>query len=77
MDNEETVLTINVIKNAFQVTLGNKSTSQLTGELVRDMYISTCSLIGGGISQAFIEVPVLGYMIGSFVGSILAHLLTM
>lgn len=66
-----TVLTINVIKNAFQVTLGNKSTSQLTGELVRDMYISTCSLIGGGISQAFIEVPVLGYMIGSFVGSII------
>lgn len=35
------------------------------------MYISTCSLIGGGISQAFIEVPVLGYMIGSFVGSII------
>lgn len=66
-----TVLTINVIKNAFQVTLGNKSASQLTGELVRDMYISTCSLIGGGISQAFIEVPVLGYMIGSFVGSII------
>lgn len=66
-----TVLTINVIKNAFQVALGNKSTSQLTGELVRDMYISTCSLIGGGISQAFIEVPVLGYMIGSFVGSII------
>lgn len=65
------VLTINVIKNAFQVALGNKSTSQLTGELVRDMYISTCSLIGGGISQAFIEVPVLGYMIGSFVGSII------
>ena len=66
-----TVLTINVIKNAFQVAVGNKSTSQLTSELVRDMYISTCSLIGGGISQAFIEVPVLGYMIGSFVGSII------
>lgn len=66
-----TVLTINVIKNAFQVAVGNKSTSQLTSQLVRDMYISTCSLIGGGISQAFIEVPVLGYLIGSFVGSII------
>lgn len=41
-----------------------------TGELVRDMYISACSLIGGGITQAFIEIPVLGYMIGSFVGSL-------
>ena len=36
------------------------------------MYISSCSLIGGEISQAFIEVLVLGYMIGSFVGSIFA-----
>ena len=66
-----TVLTMNVIKNAFQVALGKKTRTQLSGELVRDMYISACSLIGGGISQAFIEVPVLGYMIGSFVGSII------
>ena len=66
-----TVLTMNVIKNAFQVAIGKKSKTQLTGELVRDMYISACSLIGGGVSQAFIEVPVLGYMIGSFVGSII------
>lgn len=66
-----TVLTMNVIKNAFQVALGKKTRTQLSGELVRDMYISACSLIGGGISQTFIEVPVLGYMIGSFVGSII------
>ena len=66
-----TVLTMSVIKNAFQVALGKKTRTQLSGELVRDMYISACSLIGGGISQAFIEVPVLGYMIGSFVGSII------
>ena len=66
-----TVLTMNVIKNAFQVALGKKTRTQLSSELVRDMYISACSLIGGGISQAFIEVPVLGYMIGSFVGSII------
>ncbi len=66
-----TVLTMNVIKNAFQVALGKKTRTQLSGELVRDMYISACSLIGGGISQAVIEVPVLGYMIGSFVGSII------
>lgn len=66
-----TVLTMNVIKNAFQVALGKKTKTQLSGELVRDMYISACSLIGGEFSQAFIEVPVLGYMIGSFVGSII------
>lgn len=65
-----TVVTINVLKNACQVAIGKKTRSELTGELVKDMYLSTCSLIGGGIGQAFIEVPILGYMIGSFIGSI-------
>lgn len=65
-----TVLTLNVVKNAYSVTIGNKTKQQLTGELIRDMYVSACSLVGGGITQAFIEVPILGYLIGSFVGSI-------
>ena len=66
-----TVLTMNVIKNAFLVTTGEKERSQLTGELVRDMYISAFSLACGGIAQAAIEIPVLGYLVGSFVGSLL------
>lgn len=65
-----TVLTMNVVKNAYCVAVGKKTRQQLAGELVRDMYVSTCSLIGGSITQAFIEVPILGYLIGSFVGSI-------
>ena len=65
-----TVLTVNVIKNAFLVSIGRKQTRELTEELVRDMYISTYSLIGGGISQCVIEIPVFGYLIGSFLGSI-------
>ncbi len=65
-----TVLTMNVVKNAYAVAVGKKTRQQLTGELVRDMYVSACSLIGGGITQAFIEVPILGYLIGSFIGSI-------
>lgn len=66
-----TVLTMNVVKNAYSVAVGKKTRQQLTGELVRDMYVSAFSLVGGGISQAFIEVPILGYLIGSFVGSII------
>lgn len=66
-----TVVAMNVVKNAFNVAIGKKTKSELTGELVRDMFVSACSLVGGGITQAFIEVPVLGYMIGSFVGSII------
>ena len=63
-------LTMNVLKNAYVVAIGKKSRQQLTGELVRDMYLTACSLVGGGITQAFIEVPILGYLIGSFIGSI-------
>ncbi len=66
-----TVLTMNVIKNAFYVAVDKKTKRELASELVRDMYLSACSLIGGSISQAFIEVPILGYLIGSFVGSVI------
>lgn len=66
-----TVLTMNVVKNAFEVAAGKKTKSQLSGELVRDMYVSALSLACGGITQAAIEIPVLGYLIGSFVGSLL------
>lgn len=65
-----TVITMNVIRNAFQVALGKKTRRQLSEEFIRDMYISACSLIGGGVSQALIEIPILGYMLGSFIGSI-------
>lgn len=65
-----TVITMNVISNAFQVALGKKTRRQLSEEFIRNMYISACSLIGGGVSQALIEIPILGYMLGSFIGSI-------
>ena len=65
-----TVIVMNTIKNAFQVVSGKKEKNQLTGEFVRDMYISAFTLTCGGVVQAAIEVPVLGYLIGSFVGSL-------
>lgn len=34
-------------------------------------YITTFSLVGGGIFQGAIEIPILGYLIGSFVGSVI------
>jgi len=42
----------------------------MSNELMRTMFTTTCSLALGAVSQAFIEVPVVGYMIGSFVGSL-------
>lgn len=65
-----TVIVLDTAKNAFRVATGKIETRELANELIKEMFVSTCSLIGGGLSQAFIEVPILGYMIGSFIGSI-------
>ena len=37
--------------------------------MVKEMYVSALSYSMGAIMQAVIEIPVLGFMIGSFVGS--------
>lgn len=65
-----TVIVLDTAKNAFRVATGKMETRELANELVKEMFVSTCSLIGGGLSQAIIEIPILGYMIGSFIGSV-------
>lgn len=64
-----TAITFNTMKNAYWVATNKMTSRELASELIRDMLVSSCSLVGGAISQTFIEIPVLGYMIGSFVGS--------
>jgi hypothetical protein len=65
-----TAITMNVVKNAYEVAIGNKTRSELTTELIQDMFVSACALTCGGTAQMFIEIPVVGYLIGSFVGSL-------
>lgn len=65
-----TVIAMNTLKNAYSVAIGKKTRSELANDLIRDTYLSACSLIAGGVSQGLIHIPVLGYMLGSFVGSV-------
>lgn len=65
-----TVLVINSMKNAYQVSIGKMKKEELVKEMVREMFVTTCSLSLGAVSQAFIEIPIFGFMLGSFVGSI-------
>ena len=65
-----TILAMNTIKNAYLVSIGKMSRYEMTNELVRTMFVGTCTLTLGAISQGFIEIPVLGYLVGSFVGSL-------
>lgn len=64
------VLTMNVIKGSYAVAIGKKTRTEVANEIVKDTFISACALIGGGISQMLIKLPVFGYLMGSFVGSI-------
>lgn len=66
-----TVVTMNTMQNSFKVAKGEMTRQELTDELIKQMFVSTCSLYIGGISQGIIEIPVLRFMIGSFIGSMI------
>lgn len=65
-----TVLVMDTMKNSYRVATGSMSRHAMSNELIKTMFTTTCSLALGAVTQAFIEVPVLGYMLGSFVGSL-------
>lgn len=67
-----TVVVMDTMKNAFSVATGSMTRRQLADELVRELFVSACSLsMGSAVQGVIAELPVLGYMIGSFVGSVL------
>ena len=66
-----TVFTLDIIKNSFKVAQGKMSRQELVNEMTKEMFILSCSLGVGILSQTFINIPVFSFMIGNFVGSIL------
>lgn len=66
-----TVFTMNILKNSIDVALGKKSKRDVANELVKDMFLSTCSLVMSGIMQCVIKIPVWGSLLGSFIGSVI------
>lgn len=66
-----TVITIDTMKNAFAVAGGKKTSQEMADELIKELFVSSCSLLLGGVVQSILtEMPVLGYMLGSFIGSV-------
>lgn len=66
-----TVITFDTMKNAFEVSIGKKDQRELVDDLVKEMYISACSLLlGGAVQSIMVNLPVVGFMMGSFVGSL-------
>ncbi|MBE0472103.1 MAG: hypothetical protein IBX55_21675 [Methyloprofundus sp.] len=66
-----TVITLETIKNAYLVANGKMTTGEMTDNLVRSVYVSSGALVLGGIGQSLLpSLPLVGYLIGSFVGSV-------
>ena len=63
------VVAFNTLRNSVRVARGKMKRAELVSTLGRDAFVATCSLVGGGIGQSHIQIPVVGYLIGSFVGS--------
>ena len=68
------VLAMNTLHNSFLAATGKMEAREVANELIKDMFVATCGLIGGGISQGIINIPTLGYLIGNFIGSTIGAL---
>ncbi len=65
-------VTMNTMKNAYQVAIGKKSRTELSNELIRDLFVSFSAHVMGVVGQAVLnKLPVIGYLVGSFVGSVI------
>lgn len=66
-------VTMNTMKNAYLVSIGKKTRTELSNDLIRDMIIASSSFALGTLASItiFAELPLIGYLIGSFVGSVI------
>lgn len=66
-----TIITMNAFKNAYMVATHKKTQSEFVNDLIKDSFILSSGLVGGRIGQTLLSnLPVFGFMLGSFVGSI-------
>lgn len=65
-------LTLETIKDSFRVAKGDISGRELVNNFLQNIYIGSHSVALGIATQYLIRVPILGYMIGSFLGSVIA-----
>ncbi len=65
-----TVIIMNAMRNSFDVVTGKMTKTELADACVRDLFLTACALTVGGITQGVIQIPILGFALGSFVGSV-------
>lgn len=69
-----TVILMHAIQNSFFVATGKMTKAEFADACTRDIFLATCGLAGGSIGQALLPaLPVIGFMLGSFVGGIIGN----
>jgi len=69
-----TVITIGTMKNSFQLKKGNITHEEFVDKCLRDSIVVVCGILGGSAVQTLIPIPILGMLIGNFVGSVIASI---
>ncbi|TMU82180.1 hypothetical protein FGG79_21065 [Bacillus sp. BHET2] len=65
-----TILVMNAIHNSFKVATGQMNPVEFVDTCARDLVVTSFALMGGSVSQGLIQIPVFGFLLGSFLGSI-------
>lgn len=66
-------IVVDTMKNGFDVARGKMKPREMATNLSKELIISAASIAGGIAGQVLLkELPVMGYMLGSFVGSVVA-----
>lgn len=72
-----TVLAMSAIGDAIDIALNKKTGDEMATNFVKNMVISSSALVCGVAMQSVLfELPALGFMLGSFIGSVLGAFLT-
>lgn len=65
-----TVVVIDIAKSSMLVAIGKMSSREMGTIITKELIVSSVALAGGAIGQSVTpELPVVGYMLGSFIGS--------
>ncbi len=70
-----TVVALNTMRNSIALYQGKLSPEQFAETCIRDIFVISCAVLGASTFQAVIPIPLLGALIGNFIGSTCAVLI--
>lgn len=70
-----TVVALNTMRNSIALYQGKLSPEQFAETCIRDIFVISCGVFGASTFQTIIPIPLLGALVGNFIGSTCAVLI--